>query len=785
MTRGPGQRVLSVRTRLMVPILGLVLLSLVTLILTAEMSSRVLGEFLAGQRAAAVAGGLAERLGERQRADGRLASIIAAQSDVAAAVRSHDGATLDALLAPPRQRLALDRLSVYTPGGAFVSPLSDDGEPTQQARLVADALAGTPGSALAIGPTGILVAAAAPVPGDGDPVGALLLVERVDTVVQELRSHESVDLAIVHLAADGAAVLVSSTIGDTAVRQAVTASDPHTATWLPDESALSALHLRAAQYALDDRDVLIVLVPTGDIFAVSLERNVYMVLTVCALVAALLLVGVLQARDITIPLRGVISTTRDLARGNYRRRVTPSGIQELNHLGGSVNTLAERLEEQLSELAHRAYYDSLTNLPNRSLFMERLSHALTRTARHAVSVAVIFLDLDNFKVVNDSLGHQVGDELLAAVAQRLTSHVRSEDTVARFGGDEFTLMAEDVADEQETVNLAIRIQEALRSPFTLQGYQVFVTTSLGIAISSPDHDTPDELLRAADLALYRAKAGGKDCFELFDPSLRDRAMNRLQLESDLRLAIEHQQFQLLYQPIVSLSTGQVVEVEALVRWRHPRRGIVSPLEFIPVAEESGVIIPLGRWILQEAFRQASLWQHAPDRSRPLVMCVNLSPVQFGYGDLVNEVASIIHDTGVDSACLKLEITESATMRSADAAISILTRLRSLGVRLAIDDFGTGYSSLAYLRNFPLDTLKIDRSFISGLGQTPADDAIVETIVALTRTLRLSVTAEGVETPLQLERLRALGCDRGQGFYFARPLTAAAVDALLSASEALV
>jgi diguanylate cyclase (GGDEF)-like protein/PAS domain S-box-containing protein len=430
-------------------------------------------------------------------------------------------------------------------------------------------------------------------------------------------------------------------------------------------------------------------------------------------------------------------------------------------------TQRKAFEEELLQLA---FHDSLTKLPNRALFMDRLEHALACADRRNASVAVMFLDLDNFKVVNDSLGHQIGDELLIAVATRLATCLRSQDTAARIGGDEFTILLEDVASMSDVLLVADRITEQFQQPFMLEGHEIYTSTSIGIALSTPGKDQPGGLLRDADIAMYRAKSRGKAHYEVFDHTMNSRAMERLELETDLRRAIERNEFRVYYQPIVQLDTNKIVEVEALVRWEHPRRGLVAPAQFIPLAEETGLILPIGKWVLEEACRQVQQWQTEYPETEPLVVSVNLSARQFQHPRLAAEIAETLFHTGLDPAHLKLEITESVMMQDAKATIGTLWELKELGIQLAVDDFGTGYSSLAYLKRFPIDILKIDRSFVDRLGRDPEDTAIVRAVITLAKTLNLAVTGEGIETIEQVLQLQALGCERGQGYYFAKPLT---------------
>jgi diguanylate cyclase (GGDEF)-like protein len=403
---------------------------------------------------------------------------------------------------------------------------------------------------------------------------------------------------------------------------------------------------------------------------------------------------------------------------------------------------------------------------------------LAGAGRRAVPLAVLFLDLDGFKVVNDSLGHGTGDELLVAASRRLAACVRPSDTLARFGGDEFTVLLDRVGEPVDALSVAERLLAALRPPFTVDGREVFVTASIGIAVSIAEDSDPDELLRRSDIALYQAKAAGKARAMLFDPEMNARAKARLELETDLRHALERDELRVEYQPEVDLATGAVVGVEALLRWQHPRRGLLAPDEFIPLAEETGLILSVGEWVFREACRQARAWQAQAPEAPPLLLSVNLSAREFQCKELVEQVGVVLDETGLDPAGVRLEITESAMMHDIETTIGALRALKQLGVQLAIDDFGTGYSSLSYLRRFPVDCVKIDRSFIAALGQDDGTAAIVSAITALARALGVDVTAEGIETAGQLAQLQALGCRRGQGYLFSRSAPSDRISRLL-------
>ena len=447
-------------------------------------------------------------------------------------------------------------------------------------------------------------------------------------------------------------------------------------------------------------------------------------------------------------------------------------------IGAVVNFMdvSERKRHE-KELTQQALHDSLTNLPNRTLLRDRLELALARSSRLGTTVGVLFLDLDRFKEINDGLGHGAGDEVLVQVAARLQSVVRGEDTVVRFGGDEFVILCDGIASPWEASALAERILECFIAPLAAGDSEFYMTASVGIALACPGQGA-EELIRNADSAMYRAKERGRGCVELFDEEFRARTAARLKLQAELRRALDRKEFRLVYQPIVSLDNGAVVGVEALLRWEHPVRGLVSPTEFIALAEETGLIVPIGEWLLGEALERAAVWRTTIEGAENLFMSVNVSARQLTMPNLVDVIATAISETAIDPGAIHLEVTETALMRDVEFSIETLRGLKVLGAHLSVDDFGTGYSSLSYLKRLPLDTMKVDRSFVSGLGSDPHDSSIVSAIVAMGRALGLQTLAEGVETPEQLAELRALGCDLAQGYYFAMPLSAETLEVFL-------
>ncbi|NPV87845.1 MAG: EAL domain-containing protein [Anaerolineae bacterium] len=478
-----------------------------------------------------------------------------------------------------------------------------------------------------------------------------------------------------------------------------------------------------------------------------------------------------------------------LARGlAVRRTAQDEEVGDLEQLGlpyrmaGSQTDITARKQTE-EQLVHDAFHDTLTGLPNRALFVDRLTHAIARTRRTPEnSYGVLFLDLDRFKVVNDSLGHSVGDELLIALAERLRQCLRGVDTAARLGGDEFVILLEDIGDTSLVTQIAERIRLEIKKPFALHEHTIHVTASIGVVLGTLGYEAADDVLRDADIALYRAKAMGKDRFAVFDPVMRSRAMLRLTMEAEIRQAIENGEFELYYQPIFALDGERISGFEALLRWVSPQHGLVMPVDFISLAEETGLIIPLGAWVLRQACRQAKTWQQAYPQDPPLAMNVNVSGVQICDEGFYEQLKSVLEETGLPPTSLRLEITESVFIENAEHAGNVMRQIAALGVQLQIDDFGTGYSSLAYLQRFPISAIKIDRSFVSSMGREGEEAAtsgdLVRTVVTVARELGLQAVAEGVETAEQLEVLKTLNCPYLQGFLMAQPLPAGTAETLL-------
>jgi diguanylate cyclase (GGDEF)-like protein len=470
-------------------------------------------------------------------------------------------------------------------------------------------------------------------------------------------------------------------------------------------------------------------------------------------------------------------------------------IRLMSQIGLQLGRVIERKRAE-DQLIYDAAHDTLTGLPNRALFRDRLNQAFSRNKRASkASFAVLFIDLDRFKLVNDSLGHRAGDMLIIEVATRLRASLRSEDltsrvvpkpvedenTLARLGGDEFTVLLTDILDPIDAIRVADRIQDTLRPPFMIEGQEIYITASIGIATSATNYKSAEEVVRDADLAMYRAKLLGKSRSELYDETMHISAMMRLQIENDLRQALRNNEFVLHYQPIISLENQAISGFEALVRWQRPGYGLVYPDNFIHIAEETGLIVFLGMWVLREACRATEQWQREFPQEEPLTISVNLSARQFVQPDLLDQVRQVLEESGIDPGTVRLEVTESVAMGNADRTIQVLSQLKALGVRISLDDFGTGYSSLSYLQRFPLDILKIDRSFISVMCNNPESLQIVITIVNLARNLNMLVVAEGAEMEADVVQLKALGCDFSQGYFFSRPIDGTQITTLLQSA----
>jgi diguanylate cyclase len=562
-----------------------------------------------------------------------------------------------------------------------------------------------------------------------------------------------------------------------------------------DDYRFSSMHLDVFRAVVQGQQRLGTLHLRADLKPLYLRLLGYalaiLVLGLLALGFGFLVTDRLQ-RSISEPIVELDTITRAISEArDYSVRAPEAATGEIGALAHSFNEMLAQIETRDSELAHElterrraeerldrlAHFDTITSLPNRYYFNERLADAVQRSNRFGDPMALLFLDLDNFKTVNDTLGHHVGDELLRLVAMRLSGVVRAGDSICRIGGDEFALILPNVPDLTQAEHIAIKCIKAISMPIDIEGSEIYVTVSIGISLCPQDAGEASDLLKHADTAMYYAKARGKNTYQTFLPEMRGKAQKRLILETSLRRAIERNEFVLHYQPQIDLASGKIVGMEALVRWQHPDLGLVSPLEFIPVAEETGLIVPIGEWVLRTACAQARVW--SLNNATPLRMAVNLSGRQFREDDLVARVLEILRETGLEPDLLELELTESALMDAGPNTIGRLQQLRDADIHLAIDDFGTGYSSMSYLKRFPVGMLKVDRSFVRDLPGDTDDAAITQAIIAMARSLNIAVTAEGVETATQAEFLARAGCTQAQGFYYARPLPAGEMSAMLA------
>lgn len=549
-----------------------------------------------------------------------------------------------------------------------------------------------------------------------------------------------------------------------------------------------AKHLEIAQPIVHDRDKLGAIYIKADLSKIQITLLRYVGFGVLGLIGASILAWLLGTRlqvIISHPIEQLATAMRAVSKErNYEHRVKMarkdelgSLIEDFNEMLGQIQFRDQELQHKQSRLDYLAHHDTLTGLPNRLLFYDRLSHAISKARRLKHPVALLFLDLDRFKNINDSLGHEVGDQVLRQVAKRLEALVRDSDTLARLGGDEFVIALEQTKEARDVTVVANKIIESLSAVLQVGPNELYVTTSIGISLFPADGEDVEGLMKSADVAMYRAKECGRNLFQFFTMDMNEKVREALFMENNLRKALEKQEMALYYQPQIEMSSGKLIGMEALIRWHHPQLGIISPVKFIPMAEDTGLIIPIGKWVLDTACKQTQQWQEAG--YPPCKVAVNISPKQFRHGDLVENVATALKDSGLAARFLELEITESVLMEDMEQSIATMEKLKSMGITLAIDDFGTGYSSLSCLSRFPLSKLKIDKSFVQDIAELSENNAIAEGIIALAKTLNLEVIAEGIEGERQMDFLQSKGCKQGQGYYFSRPMPADAFEQFLS------
>jgi diguanylate cyclase (GGDEF)-like protein len=753
-----------IRMPLIFPIVVLVLLTSAGMVAIEERSFRAEARRQLQVRGSAGLEDLTREVQRLGRAHETFARLLADTPGLASALRRGDAVALRRLLGPIQANQAFDEVTIYDRNGTEVLHLGPPKGDRIDASLFASAVSGHTASQAVVNPEGLVVLASTPITN-------LSGVPGVVTVTTTLRDAELADLK--NRKDDELAFFQNGNLVATSVRRAdlleVLRTAPLTGEGIKAlNQRLEAFDLQASSKRLGPGEDLLALASSADVRSAANQRRLVVLSATGLLLVALPLIGFFLTRTVVRPLRAMATTAEQMRSGDYSGRVARSRIPELDALASAVNHLAERVEDQLADLSYQAYHDRLTDLPNRALFLDRLEHALVQAERRGESVVVVFLDVDDFKLINDSLGHGLGDQLLVAVAERLRRCLRAADTLARLGGDEFTVLLEGVTRLEDALVLAERIRRTLLQPFHVDDKELFISASIGMTVST-GRDAPDVLLREADLAMYRAKTAGKARCEVFDQTMSAQLEDRLALQTDLRRALEHDELRVHYQPIVDLATGEIVEVEALVRWQHPQRGLVPPLQFIPLAEEIGAIAALGQWVLTEACRQLRNWQH--QRQTPLAVSVNLSPRQFQHAELVADITGVLQETRLAPQLLKLEITETIVMEEGESTLRKLKALTDLGVQLVVDDFGVGYSALSYLKRFPFQGLKIDKSFVDGVSHNPADMAIVRAVIMFAKALGLVVTAEGIESHDQAVRLLSLGCDKAQGYYFSRPLPA--------------
>jgi diguanylate cyclase (GGDEF)-like protein len=771
----PKFRPRRLRTRLLVPIVTLLFFGSIGLKEVEKRVEQKQIEVSLEQEGTHVLIQIEQRLQEKQKAKESLVRLLAEREDVVALVKVGASDRLQEILKPWRGKLNLDSIAIESPKNSHLLQLGESRQDLE-APLIAAARSGGIQSRIAIDRQSLVLLASAPIRSDGKVIGEIVIGNSLNgNQIQPRQIENDVELALYHHnklstttveQADLLGFLLQSTLTFDRVEQL--------------NRSLKKYHFYARATAIDRENLLVVLIPSHQLFAAVDRRELVESIVTLVWIVTIAIVGWLLSQKVARPLEDMVSVTKEIVLGNYQKQVASSNIKELNDLARTINYLAKQLEAKFADLTYRAFYDSLTNLPNRAFFEKRLQQAWDRARRHQNKMGVLFIDLDGFKQVNDNLGHEIGDRLLIEVGCRLQACLRSSDTLARLGGDEFIILLEDVSDVSYATNISRRINQQLKRKFDFDGHEVSISASIGVACSVPKGTHPHDFLRKADLAMYEVKKNGKANYQVFDLNIKNRNFPKSTLESQLNRAIEREEFQIYYQPVMQLATDRITEVEALVRWQHPDRGLIFPAEFLSVAEQTGLILPLGQWILEKACQQLQNWHSQYNNYLPLIIDVNLSKKQLQQPQFEREIAIILQKTGIDPNCLKLEIAESTIFdNKKNSNLTRLQNLKDLGVRLALDNYGKGLSAPNSLQLFPIDTLKIDRVLIEKLGNNIKGTAIVNGIIAFAKAIDLSITAEGIETVQQLNHLQTLGCDCAQGYYFAKPLTSEAMSLLLN------
>lgn len=766
------------RVPLLLPIVGLMVVTLAGVVVAEERSSgRQVHDELVARKSAALEQ-FTRSLDEVQRVHATYARLLVNTPGLGTSIRHSSPAAVARLLVPVERRQAFEQIVVYDRRGAQVVTVGSPVGDRQDASLFASGRSGRSDAQAVVDPSGLVVAASAPIRHRGMIAGVLVVASTLTRAdLARLEHQQGGELAVFH---NG--VLASTTAVRPGVLHALRATNLNGDGLAQLERTLAPFELHPAARLMGAGGTLMAMSSSTDLSQFSHQRRILLLWAGLLVLGALGFISFFLTRSVLRPLETMAAVTGRLTAGDLGLRMAPSRIPELDTLASGMNHLAERVEHQLADLSYQAFHDHLTGLPNRALFVDRLDHCLARARRGAGSVAVLYLDLDNFKDINDTLGHDAADQLLVAVAERLAGCLRAEDTIARFGGDEFTVLLEDIVNVEQALVSVARIQAVFEDPFVIAGGEVFATPSIGLTCSEGRADS-GAMLREADLAMYRAKTTGKARVEIFDETLSAQLEERVALQADLRHAIERGELRVHYQPIVDMATDQILEVEALVRWQHPERGMIPPLAFIPLAEESDLIVALGYWVLSEACHQVMSWQEK--FGSRIGLSVNVSPRQFQHPHFAADVTRVLATTGIEPARLRLEITERLVTEDHDSMLGTMQVLSDLGVKLVLDDFGVGTSSLSNLKRFPLHGLKIDRAFVADLERSAEDLAIIQATVTVAQALGLDVTAEGVENSSQGAQLRALGCERAQGFHYSRPEPPESIARLLESSAVVL
>jgi diguanylate cyclase (GGDEF)-like protein len=715
-----------------------------------------------------------QRLQEKQKTKENFARLLATREDVVNLVARSDRSGLEKLLKPWLGKLGFDSIAIESKQGQKLLEIGEL-ETDSQKPPIDSAFKGLTECRQKIDDRGLKFSVATPIAKNNQIIAVLSLETNLNgSDLKPTQIPHDIELALFDRGK-----LITTTTSQQELLGFLLKS-----TLLLDRldtfnKKLRKYNFYATLKPLNQENSLLILIPSQALFQIYDRREAIESMGNFITILLVVIAGWLLSRKVAKPLEDMVTATKEMVLGNYQKKVPSSNIQELNELANVINHLASQLNNQFANLNHQAFHDPLTDLPNRAFFQECLQQAWHRARRSQSAIAVLFIDLDGFKGVNDSLGHHIGDLLLVSVSRRLHQCLRSGDILARLGGDEFTILLENINDINCANKIADRISQQLTNLFNLEGHEVSVSASIGIACGIPKEGHPDDFLRNSDVAMYRAKNIGKANYQVYDLSMKSQVQKQLLLETELRQAIDREEFKIYYQPVMQLATDRITEVEALIRWQHPQRGLVSPADFLPLAEQTGLILPIGQWILEKACQETQLWRSQNISNHPLVLNVNFSLQQLQQPKIQQEIAQILQSTGISPNCLKLEIAEATILEKAESNLSKLQDLKALGIQLAIDNFGKRFSMLNSFKTMPIDNLKIDRILIDELGQNVKNTALVNAIIVFAKALNLTITAEGLETSQQLSQLQAFGCDCAQGYYFTKPLSYDAMSTFLN------